>query len=267
MRAILAAVLLGAGVSAAQTAPRVKPDAPPPKNVLWVGNSFFYYHAGLARLVSNLLDKAVPRHDFQFRMVTINGAALSWHDLDVYLRPGQMQGFSISADNTLVLESPRPFDAVLLQDCSQCPVHPKLAPAFFETVRKDATLGKSHGARTLLFMTWAYADKPEMTAALAEAYTQAGNEVGALVVPVGLAFAAARAKEPSVDLYDPDKRHPSFAGSYLAACTVLATVYGISPVGNGFTKGLDAKTAHFLQAVAAETVASYFGKTVASGSR
>ena len=61
-----------------------------------------------------------------------------------------------------------------------------------------------------------------------------------------------------MSLHEPDNRHPSLAGSYLAACTVLAAVYGKSPVGNRYTAGLDAKTAAFLQGVAAETVARYY---------
>jgi hypothetical protein len=38
-------------------------------------------------------------------------------------------------------------------------------------------------------MTWAYKDKPEKTAQLAEQYIIAGNDNDALVIPAGLAFA------------------------------------------------------------------------------
>jgi len=34
-----------------------------------------------------------------------------------------------------------------------------------------------------------------------------------------------------VNLYDPDKRHPSLAGSYLGAATIYASLYGKSPAG------------------------------------
>jgi hypothetical protein len=44
-------------------------------------------------------------------------------------------------------------------------------------------------------MTWAYADKPQMTAQLAEAYTKAGNANKALAIPAGLAFAKALSKK------------------------------------------------------------------------
>ena len=109
-------------------------------------------------------------------------------------------------------------------------------------------------------MTWAYKDKPEMTAQLAEEYTIAGNDNDALVIPAGLAFAKAIGKKPDLELYQPDKRHPSQIGTYLAACTTYASIYGKSPVGNAYTAGIDAQTANFLQAAAWETVQEYFGK-------
>jgi hypothetical protein len=109
-------------------------------------------------------------------------------------------------------------------------------------------------------MSWAYADKPEMTAQLAEAYTTAGNENNALVIPAGLAFARAIGKQPELNLYAPDKRHPSLAGTYLAACTVFAALTGRSPVGNAYLAGIDAPTAQFLQTVAWETVQDYYQK-------
>ena len=91
-------------------------------------------------------------------------------------------------------------------------------------------------------------------------YAFVHNANDALVVPAGLAFAKAIAKHPQINLYDPDKRHPSLAGSYLSACTILASVYGKSPVGNSYTAGIDPQTARFLQEVAWETTLEYLGR-------
>ena len=113
--------------------------------------------------------------------------------------------------------------------------------------------------RPVFFMSWAYADKPEMTAQLAEAYTIAGNANNALVIPAG-SPSRARGKQPELNLYAPDKRHPSLAGTYLAACTVFAALTGRSPVGNTYLAGIDEPTARFLQTVAWETVQDYYGK-------
>ena len=99
-----------------------------------------------------------------------------------------------------------------------------------------------------------------MTAQLAEQYTIAGKANGALVVPAGLAFAKSIARRPQLELYVPDKRHPSLAGTYLAACTVYASVLGKSPVGNAYTAGLPADVAAHLQQVAWETAREYAGR-------
>ena len=82
-----------------------------------------------------------------------------------------------------------------------------------------------------------------MTAALAEAYTQAANQNDAFVIPAGLAFARSLARRPELILHASDKRHPSLAGTYLAACTVYAALFKKSPEGLGYTAGLDAGTA------------------------
>ena len=76
-------------------------------------------------------------------------------------------------------------------------------------------------------------------------------------ITAGLAFARSIAKRPDLNLYVADKRHPSLAGTYLAAATVMASVYRLNPVGNSYTAGLPADVAAHLQAVAAETVRDF----------
>jgi hypothetical protein len=132
-------------------------------------------------------------------------------------------GYHFDENNNVVFgKRDRLFDAAVMMDCSQCPIHPKLKSVFTDYAKKDADIVRRHGARPVFFMSWAYADRPEMTAQLAEAYTVAGNANDALVIPAGLAFARARAEQPELKLYAPGKRHPSLAGTYLAACTTSA---------------------------------------------
>ena len=258
---LLLAAVLSAGAFA-QT-PNTK-SAGQPKTALYVGNSFFYFNNGMPGMVSRMLAAAVdPQSRGQYRttMATISGSGLNWHDVESYLRPGSgMASYSFTADNKVVFNKfDKPFDVVIMMDCSQCPIHPQLKDAFHEYARKDSQIVAKHGAKPVFFMSWAYADKPEMTQQLAEQYTLAGNANQALVVPAGLAFAKAIARDPKINLYDPDKRHPSLAGSYLGAATILAAVYNKSPVGNPYTAGLDAATAAFLQQAAADAVREYLG--------
>ncbi len=264
-------VMLAAGciavvpkVALAQVKPAVTTLGPDfPKSEIFIGNSFFYYNNGMPGHVSQLEKAADPDHkqDYRTTMVTIGGSGFDWHDVESYFRPNAIGSYSFDENNNVVFNKlDKLFDAAVMMDCSQCPIHPRLKPVFTEFARKNSEIVRAHGARPVFFMSWAYADKPEMTAQLAEAYTTAGNENNALVIPAGLAFARAVGKQPELNLYAPDKRHPSLAGTYLAACTVFAVLTGRSPVGNSYLAGIDALTAGFLQTVAWETVQDYYQK-------
>lgn len=261
---ILIAMLAFAAPLWAQTAPKVKSLDPAPKTILYVGNSFFYFNDSMHRLVGGLIAQGDPQNRAQYRQtsVTISGSGLNWHDMESYLKPGGgMASYSFTADNKVVFNKfDKPFEAVIMNDCSQCPIHPQLKDAFHEFARKHSQTAVKYGAKPILFMTWAYQDAPEMTAQLAEQYTIAGNANDALVIPAGLAFARSVSKNPGLNLYNPDKRHPSLAGSYLAAAVIYSSLYGKSPVGLKYTSGLDDKTVAFLQEVAWETVREYYGR-------
>ena len=266
IRALLAALVLAACASTAQaqTRPAVTGLGPDyPKVTIFIGNSFFYYNNGLPGHVTLLEKAADPEHggDYGNTMVTIGGSGFDWHDVESYFRPNAIGSYRFDENNNIVFSKrDKLFDAAVMMDCSQCPIHPKLNSVFTEYAKKDADIVRSHGTRPIFFMSWAYADKPEMTAQLAEAYTVAGNANDALVIPAGLAFARARSMQPELNLYVPDKRHPSLAGTYLAACTTFAALTGRSPVGNSYHAGIDEPTAKFLQQVAWETVQAYYGK-------
>ncbi|WP_027517506.1 DUF4886 domain-containing protein [Bradyrhizobium sp. WSM1417] len=248
----------------AQTRPKVTTSGPDfPKAALFVGNSFFYYNNGMPGHLSFMERAAYPEDKAAYRntMATIGGSGLDWHDMDNLLRPGGLGGYSFDEQNNVVFNKPgRQYDAVVMMDCSQCPIHPQLQDAFATFAKKDSEIVRSHGMRPVVFMSWAYADKPEMTEALAEAYTIAGNANDALVIPAGLAFARVRKLQPELNLYAPDKRHPSPAGTYLATCVTFAALTGRSPVGNSYTMGLDAPTVELLQKAAWDTVQDYYGR-------
>ena len=261
---ITLAVAFGTAAAQAQTKPAVTSLGPDfPKSEIFIGNSFYYYNNGLPSHVSLLEKAADPDHkqDYRTTMVTIGGSGLDWHDVESYFRPNAIGAYSFDEQNNVVFNPPgKMFDAAVMMDCSQCPIHPKLKSVFTEYTKKDSDIVRAHGAKPIFFMSWAYADKPEMTAPLAEAYTVAGNANNALVIPAGLAFARAREKQPELNLYAPDKRHPSLAGTYLAACTTFAALTGRSPVGNSYHADIDEPTAKFLQQVAWDTVQDYYGK-------
>jgi hypothetical protein len=116
------------------------------------------------------------------------------------------------------------------------------------------------GARTLLFMTWGYAlgdrsHEPHdtyaaMQARLADGYSKLGRDLGVQVVPAGLAWAEALRREPSLDLWADDGKHPGRRGSYLAACVFYAMLSGRDPSGSRFTAGIVPGQARLLRQVA-----------------
>ncbi len=235
-----------------------------PASIMWVGNSFFYYNNSLHNHFGQLVaSSSTPdkRVSVRSSSVTISGSGIDWHDMNSLLRDNGIGRYSFVGDNEIRFNPPgRQFDTVIMMDCSQCPIHPQLQSVFHDTVRQhSATLAKA-GIRPVLFMSWAYKDKPEMTAQLAEAYTVAANANNALVIPAGLAFATAIAKDPTLELYVADKRHPSLAGTYLAAATSYAALYRQSPVGLSYTAGLPSPVVQLLQTTAWEVVQAYTSK-------
>lgn len=262
LSAVLGFTLLGgaAGAALAQTQPKMT-DAgiDKPASSIYIGNSFFYYNNSLHNHVGQLITAGMPGFRHRATSVTISGSGFDWHDVDTYFRPNAVGAYSFDANNNVVFNKlDRLFDVAIMMDCSQCPLHPQLKGVFKDFAKKNADTVRKHGAKPVFFMSWAYQDVPAMTAQLAQAYTQAGTDNNALVIPAGLAFARSIAQKPDLNLYVADKRHPSLAGSYLAACTTYATLFKASPVDLKYTAGLDPAIARHLQTVAWETVQEYF---------
>jgi hypothetical protein len=232
-----------------------------PRSAIFVGNSFFYYNNGINEHLLKLIRAADADAKFRITMITISGAGLDWHDVASYFRPDAVARYGFDANNNIVFNdvSKHLFDITVMMDCSQCPLYPKLQDAFYSSVKKDSVIVRRHGSTPVLFMSWAYQDKPEMTQQLADAYTRAGNQNDALVVPAGLAFSNATKQFSDINLYSSDKRHPSLAGTYLAACTTYAALFGKSPVGSKYEAGLSHEMAGALQSVAWATVQDYLG--------
>lgn len=263
-RTVLTAILMVYLVASAQA--QVKPQRkdlgdPAARSFLWVGNSFFYYNNSMHNQVGAFFRAADSTRAIRSTSVTISGSGIEWHDMTSLLRPDGVGRYSFVGDNEIRFNPPgKQYDAVIMMDCSQCPVHPQLKPIFHDYAKRHVKVVLENKMRPVFFMSWAYKDKPEMTAQLADEYTKAGNDNDALVIPAGLAFARAIKERPSVELYVADKRHPSMLGTYLAAATVYATLSGKSPEPLTHTAGIEPELARFLRRTAWEAVQGYFGK-------
>ncbi|WP_338665302.1 hypothetical protein VQH23_09025 [Pararoseomonas sp. SCSIO 73927] len=260
-RALLVSAMLaggGAPLSAQPVASVTGTGIASPASLVFIGNSFFYYNNGITNHVSEFLRAAAPAQRLRSTLIGIGGSGFDWHDVDSYFRPNAVARYTIDRNNVLTPNrDARLFDVAVMMDCSQCPVHPDMKDVFTDYARRHAGTVRRHGAQPVFFMSWAYLDKPEMTAGLAEAYTRAGNENDALVIPAGLAFARVVTERPEISLYVADKRHPSLAGTYLAAAVTYAALFNRSPVGSSYTAGLDPAVARTLQDAAWATVREY----------
>lgn len=245
--------------------PLVKGLEKSPERVLLVGNSFMYYNCGVTGYISGLAKDKNKK--LTLTMATIGGAGLDWHDVKSYLRPNGLRSYSTTDDgsNKLIFHKyPRGkvFEAVILQDNSQGPVHPELKKFFEKYGAIHSKDIRATGAEPIFLMTWAYADKPEMTKQLADATIRVANENKALVIPVGLAFAQALKERPDLKLTVEDNRHPTAAGSYLEGAVIFAALTRTSPQGapflGGCEKPLAKKDAQFLQTIAWKTVKEFY---------
>lgn len=261
-RAFLTLLLAAAATACAQSPLRPKlldAGITDPASAIYIGNSFFYYNNSMHGHVGQFIAAGMPGFRHRATSVTISGSGFDWHPVEAYFRPNAIGGYSFGPNNVVSFNKlDKLFDVAIMMDCSQCPLHPQLAPVFKTYAKSNAETVRKYGARPVYFMSWAYQDAPEMTAQLAEAYVREANANDAFVIPAGLAFARSVAQKPDLNLYVADKRHPSLAGTYLAAATTYASLFKRSPVGLSYTAGLPPDVARHLQTVAWETVQDFY---------
>lgn len=252
---LLATALVLSTLHVQAAAPAVK--APPvdnPTHVLFVGNSYFYYNDSLHNHVRRMVDAAQPGFfsKAKFKSATIGGASLDHHPIEHLTAPGKI-GIK------------EPFQLVIMMGNSGDPLSEKAGSKLRETVIAFDKVIRQNGGIPALYMNHTYVAphkkaNPENIRKTDDFYVSLGNEVGALVIPVGLAFEEAYKRKPELKLHqDYDGSHPTLVGTYLAACTVMASVYGISPVGNSYDYfgKVDKDAAAFLQQVAWDTVKAF----------
>jgi hypothetical protein len=252
----LACIVLGIFGQAALAQPiKVKPaEKSNPERVLFVGNSYYYYNNSLHNHVSNLVKAADPAlgAKLQFKSATIGGSALYQHNIAHLTEPGRI-GVS------------QPFQWVVMQGGSGEPLSVARREVFRKTAASHAELVKARGGQVALYMTHVYVkphkqQKATNIQATESLYVEVGNEIGALVIPVGLAFEEAYRRDPDLKLHHPDGTHPSLLGTYLAACTTYAVLYAQTPVGNVYRAegAIDEALATRLQQVAQDVVTQFF---------
>ena len=204
-----------------------------PASVLFVGNSFSFYNNGVHNHYREFVESAGG--EVETRMSAISGGRLHEH---------------VPAATSLAVAAE--WDVIVFQAHSLETFGDDQAAAFHSGMEKLAEIARDNDATPALFMTWAYKSEPDMTPTLEREYRRAAAANDAVFVPVGSAFARAVEQRPELALRMDDDKHPTLAGTYLAACMFYAVLNDESPVGLAYTAGLEPDEALFLQRIAAE---------------
>jgi hypothetical protein len=180
-------------------------------NILFIGNSFTARN-NVPQLLTDLA--AARGHPMRFDLISAGGASLRMH-----WNKGQ------------ALEAIRHnrYQWVVLQEQSTLPV--KNATRMHENITLFHEPIVQSGAKMALYLTWARRNAPQSQQAITTAYESIGQTLAATVVPAGVAWQRFLVKHDSPVLHDKDMSHPTLAGSYLAACVFLATLFDENPKG------------------------------------
>lgn len=223
--------------------------------ILLIGNSYTYYN-DFKDILKNVCESAGKK--VSITAVTKGGAPLE-EAADRHTQEGK---------KVYRLLKGQKWDYVVLQDRHSFPL---VRPG---KVRKAVMalkpLIEASGAKMALFMTWApgnnhydyiryssmVSNRRQYQAKIAATYESIAKEANAVVIPTGIAFQNSLKQKTGIRLLRSDLSHPSYAGSYLSACTMYNTLLGTaSPVSySGELKYSQAKT---LRKIARQTVNQY----------
>ena len=224
-----------------------------PRTILFIGNSYLYYGDSLHNHFKRMVEEFLINYDggANVKSATIGGARLKHHNVEGLIKPKAISP----------IEN---FDIVILQGGSAEPLTKANRKEFSFYANKHIDAIKVNNSKAALYMTHAYV-KPhkgyseDQIKVIEETYTKAGMKNKALVIPVGLAFDLAYKEDSSIELHKPDGSHPNLLGTYLASCTVFASIYGKSPIGlkYDYFGAIGNEDKEFLQRIAHEATAEY----------
>ncbi len=237
---LLAFLFLGIGSTKAQDS----------TSILFIGNSYTYFN-NMPSIVADIAASFGNHVDYASQ--TPGGMTFAGH---------------AGNSNTYSAMNSSNWDYVVLQAQSQEPSFPygqvnnQTLP--FAMQLADSAQAISTCSQAMFFMTWGRENGDpqwdsintfdKMNARLRLAYLRFADSSNASVAPVGVAWKYVRDNHPEINLYTGDGSHPSYAGSYLAACTFYASVFLSSPVGTSFNGNLSANEALLLQQAASLSV-------------
>lgn len=198
-------------------------------SILFIGNSMTYYHDMPTAIFEKMAASA--GFDVTVRSVTAGGRFL-WEHLSLDDEPARAAKAALAADKAGV------YDFVVLQE--GMPDLYTRTESFYGAVRTMAGRIRDLGAKPVLYARMGNKrGNPELNdpactyehvyQTIVKAHETISQE---LDIPVAWAVRAAYEMNEGplpFDLYDPDRSHPSYAGSYVAALCVFTALFGADP--------------------------------------
>lgn len=223
--------------------------------VLFLGNSYTYVN-DLPKIIEDIATN--ENKVFKHASVTPGGCTLFQH---------------VESQTSLSKIRQGNWDFVVLQEQSQLPVidyyrHNTLKPSY--KALYDSIMLYNPNAKVVGYMTWGrryggqqcvnfgeglycsadFVDFNHMQDTLTAAYCENAYATNSYVAPVGEAWKAALATDPSLVLHSSDNSHPSYDGSYLAACVFYSVFWNKTPIGIYHDKQIDEAKSELLQSIA-----------------
>ncbi len=159
------------------------------------------------------------------------------------------------------------YSVIVLQEQSQLPTLPEFKEKHLDKIKEFNQLIADSGAETVLYMTWACKEGDtensdlfpddsydKMQKRLIDAYEALGQELGATIAPIGIAWSKL---VDQMELYREDNSHPSSNGGYLVSCVLYNTIFQSSPTSIAYKGDVKEDLAETIRETAAETVAEY----------
>lgn len=221
-------------------------------NILWIGNSYTYFND----LPTMMKDIASTRN------IVVNNTKL--------LKGGERWAGHLANKGVVDTIAMGGWDYVVLQEFSSNPSNSTKYVAenvYPYALKLDSLVHEySPDAETVLYMTWGHREgnvRPtsyplddtyeSMQNRLTTSYIDLAYDLDAMCAPVGMAWQTLRKDYPDIELYVPDKFHPSLEGSWLGANTIFATLYQ-KPFTSKAPEGIPSSHAEIMQKVAQQTV-------------
>lgn len=218
--------------------------------ILFVGNSFTFYF-DVPQLFKNIANSAG-------RSVVVDSITEGSWTLDKWADVNDTRGAALDAKLKAVAD----YDIIVLQEQSTRPLNNYNNFLAGATALATKIRQTQNNCDIYLYSTWGYPELattknttiPQVEAQIRAAYQNVAQQIGAKVSNVGAAFSYVYENHTNINLYYPDEKHPSLAGSYLSACVHAATLLGCNPKTATFTGDLDEATATTLREVAYKIV-------------